>query len=336
MKHNILLTIIAMLILTAALPARADEDFDRPAPPPEQEQNYDDIWQDINRPDRKAWLSHLSEDKIDRILFAIERHSPERAEELQQLREDDPDRFYGELHDTVRDLMDRHFDEMVERHAEKLNPRPEPGDEDFPAPEVPDRFKGHGSRQERDGDRPDNRRGRRPSQMQGREMIRQRMENKQRQFLNWLEEQYPEQAEMLRQTLEESPNRYGEKLAQAAKKYGQIMSAEKDNPELAEILKTDLELKDQRDELLQEILTAHGDERDELIEELREVISIRFDLIVRQKELQYENLRERLEKLEQQLEKREAEVRKLEEKKDDAVESRLSELVDQTEQINWD
>ncbi len=335
MKHNILLTTLAMLILTAALPARADEDFDRPAPPPEQEQNYDDIWQDINRPDRKAWLSRLPEDKIDRILFAIERHAPERGQQLQQLREDDPDQFYGELHDTVRDLMERHFDEMVERHAEKLNPRPEPGEEDFPAPQVPDRFQGRGNRPETEGDRPDQHRGRKP-RMQGREMLKQRMENKQRQFLNWLEEQYPEQAEMLRQTLEENPDRYGEKLAQMAKKYGQIMSAEKDNPELAEILKTDLELKDQRDELLQEILAAEGSEREQLIEELREVISIRFDLIVRQKELQYENLRERLERLEHQLEKREAEVRKLEEKKDDAVESRLSELVDETEQIDWD
>lgn len=119
------------------------------------------------------------------------------------------------------------------------------------------------------------------------------------------------------------------------RKYGRIMDAEKRNPELADILKEDLEIQDLRVELLEQIKQSNDKKREELVKQLEDLVSRRFDLIVRKKQLQYEDLQKRLQEMQAELKQRQLEVRKLQETKDKALKERLEELIGQTEKVNW-
>ena len=69
------------------------------------------------------------------------------------------------------------------------------------------------------------------------------------------------------------------------------MEAEKKNPVLAKILKENLELKWQRRKLLKKIRDADNkNQKKELIAQLEEVVSKRFDLIVKRKHIEYYRL----------------------------------------------
>ena len=68
------------------------------------------------------------------------------------------------------------------------------------------------------------------------------------------------------------------------------------------------------------------------------VVSSRFDLIVKRKQIEYEQLRNRLEKLKKEVEQREAEVEKWKDAKfkNESVKARLEELVSGAEKFQWD
>jgi len=79
--------------------------------------------------------------------------------------------------------------------------------------------------------------------------------------------------------------------------------------QLPEILKEDLALKEKRDNLLRKIRAAgESDEKKELIEQLEEVVGNRFGLIIRRKQIAYEQLRQKLEELKKQVEQYETKV----------------------------
>ena len=63
---------------------------------------------------------------------------------------------------------------------------------------------------------------------------------------------------------EENPELYRRKFGLSFKKYGRIAEVAKENPELAEVLKQDLELMKKQRELLAKIRTATDDEKKEL------------------------------------------------------------------------
>ncbi len=111
---------------------------------------------------------------------------------------------------------------------------------------------------------------------------------------------------------------------------------EKDNPQLAQVFKEDLKLKRKRDKLLRKIrMEVDEDKKQELVVELREVISGRFDLILRRKQIEYKQLRKRLEKLERKVKRNEIESEKWKESKSAKVTERLEELVNETEEFDW-
>jgi flagellar motor protein MotB len=121
------------------------------------------------------------------------------------------------------------------------------------------------------------------------------------------------------------------------KKYRRIFEAEKENPELAKVLKEDLELKEKRNKLLRRIRASTNDaEKKRLTKELEEVVSSRFDLIVKRKQIEYEQLSKKLEKLKEQVKRSEAEVEKWENVKDKEVKQRLEELISRAEKFNWE
>ena len=121
------------------------------------------------------------------------------------------------------------------------------------------------------------------------------------------------------------------------KQYGRIAEATRENPKLAKVLKEDLELKKKRDKLLGRIRAVSDEKKKkELTAQLEEIVGDRFDLIVRRKQIRYEQLRKKLEKLKKQVKQSEAEVEKWNELKDEKVKERLEELISQTEKFNWD
>jgi hypothetical protein len=72
--------------------------------------------------------------------------------------------------------------------------------------------------------------------------------------------------------------------------------------------------------------------------ELQEVVSDRFDLIVRQKELEYERLLRRLEELKKEVEKNKAEITKWKDPKvkDENVKKRIEDLLKGLLKFKWD
>jgi len=121
---------------------------------------------------------------------------------------------------------------------------------------------------------------------------------RQTKFLNWLGKEYPKEAENLAKLKENEPKLYFEKFDLIRNKYWRIFEEERRNPELAEVLKEDLQLKDKCDELVTRIkATKNEKDKQKLLAELEEVVSRRYDLIVRQKEIAYERLLKWLEGL---------------------------------------
>ena len=304
--------LIAFLVLVTILfTVAADRSYAKEAD--------EDIWRD--EPEIE-----LTKEKIDRIMTKLAEEHPERAQRLQRLREEDRKEFREEIRNIVQNRYGRHHGKgkmapYRSKSGMKDKPCPlgmEPGGENKPCP--------LGMEPDRDG------RGRRPESVRGKELSHE----KPKEFVEWLKKNYPDQAAELEKLRQKDGEGFIEWAALSRKKYGPIMKAEKYNPELAQVLKEDLELKNRRNELLEEIRSASGKELEELTEELTDVVSERFDLIVRKREFRCKSMLKRLEKLEIKVQQREAEIDKLRDKKGQAVEERIKELVGKTEKINWD
>jgi hypothetical protein len=165
---------------------------------------------------------------------------------------------------------------------------------------------------------------------------KERLEKMHNEFIAWLEKNYPDKAKELKELRERDPDGYVVKIGEVMRRYEPIMRAQKTDPKLAEIMTEDLELQTQRDKILQELRFAKDPQRKGLIKELKEVLNRRFDVIMAQKQIQYDQLLARLEKLKAEVGKRENELEKLKANKGKAVEEHLQELIDQTEKIKWD
>ncbi|MHC4260181.1 MAG: hypothetical protein ACYSTF_07225 [Planctomycetota bacterium] len=172
-------------------------------------------------------------------------------------------------------------------------------------------------------------------------------------FPKWLEQNYPEEAKELAELKEKDPRLHKKRYSSYLKKYRKIYEASKDNPELAEILKEDLELKEQRDGLLEQvgklkIVCDESSDHETKIEceekistcreKMEEVLTKRFDLIVRRKEIEYEQLLEKLRKLAEQVEKSSAELANWKDPEfmKDNVKARMAELLGERDRFRWD
>jgi hypothetical protein len=250
-------------------------------------------------PERRGKRFELTDEAIERIIDKVAETNPEEARELAKLRERNPDEF--------KEIM-------RERLAEEFRGRMMMGP-GFRAPGMMGRGGG------------------------GRARAMMMRERQHAEYIEWLEENFPEESEKLAELRENRPELYLRKLGLSIKRYGRIAKASKENPELAEVLKEDLELKDRRDELLKQIREAADDNKKEkLIEDLEKAVNKRFDLIVKRKQMEYERLRKELKKLEKEVKKNEAEVEKWKdyEFKEENVKARLKELVARVEKFRWE
>jgi len=272
-------------------------------------QDGNNIWLD-----EKPGRFELNDEAIERIMQRIRQANPRRADELAKLRADDPDAFRNELRAAMREQFGRRMQRRMPGRPEAMS--------GMHGGERPMRFKGAS----------------RPGEEPRREMMRERMREKNAEYIEWLGQNFPDEAEKLERLQKEKPELYMRKLMVSLKKYGRIYRASKDNPELAAVLKDDMALKQRRRELMSQIKTTTGkDEKNALISELDDVVSRRFDLIVKRKQIAYEQLAKKLEELQKEVKSREADVEKWKSPqfKEQNVKARIKELLSQTEKFDW-
>jgi hypothetical protein len=303
----LILATAAAMLLAGPLPCRAAEeveeniwDDDRPGPRPRR------------APTRRV---ELTEERIEHIMSHLAENHPEKAEQLKRLREDDPERFRAELRRMMKERFGRRH-----REATKARNGPWEGELEGKRPPRPPRRPAPPLTRPR---RPQPRRPGRPPQA----------------YIEWLEKNYPDQATELAELKEKDPDLYKRKTWLSYRRYRRIYDAARKNPELGKILKEDFELKSQRDELLEQIGAAADDaEKATLVKELEEVISARFEVILKRKQVEYEELLQRLEEMKKEVNTSKAELENWKDAqfKQVNVKTRVKELVGGVEKFKWD
>ncbi|HOK94682.1 MAG TPA: hypothetical protein PK052_01370 [Anaerohalosphaeraceae bacterium] len=165
---------------------------------------------------------------------------------------------------------------------------------------------------------------------------KEQLERRHELFLEWFQKGYANEFGELVKLRESNPEKYVQRVLDLMKVYEPIQRAERISPELASVMKKELELQKQQDELLVQIRLAAKDQQPKLTEELKRLVSTQFDAIVSEKQIRCELLRKRLESLTQQLEAQAAELELLKKNKSQTVEDRIKELIERNEKINWD
>ena len=283
------------------------------------EQEREDIWTEDKAEWEGEYPAKASPERIERLLDRIAENDPERAKELRKLKEENPEQFRTEL----RELMHQWFKEGPgSRSKGRPGRRGQKGKDEL-------------NRRASFGPPPAGEGG--PFERGGRSHMRERMAARHAEYIEWLEQNYPEEAEKLQQLRDKDPDLYRRQLMLSLKKYGRIAEAARENPKLAELLKKDFELKRARDELVRQIADSKEAERQELVKELEEIISQRFDLIVERKQIEYDQLREKLEQLKKKVEESESKVEKWKdpEFKQQSIKTRVEKLIDDVEEFRW-
>ena len=155
---------------------------------------------------------------------------------------------------------------------------------------------------------------------------------KQAELIAWLENHFPRQAEELKA----NPPPSAERIDHLFVRYEPMMRAERSNPPLAEVMKEDFRVQMHRDELLMELQYAEGDERGAIVKAIEDLVAKRFDLIIRKRELQHEQLHRRLDLLQEELGKQKRELDALKETREHSVNARVKELLNSVETANWE
>ena len=253
----------------------------------------------------------------NKVIDRIAERDPEKAEELRKLKQDDPEKFREEMRNMWRERME-------ERRGEGMEMRPGEG----MGPEGMDRMESRPEQEKGQGMR---------DKMHRRMDVRENLEERHNEYIKFLEQNYPQEAAELAIAKDKQPELYMQKLRESLEKYGKIARASKDNPELAAVLKEDVTLKEQSAAILKDLKAATDEnKKKELTEKLRDTASKRFDLIVKQKELRYQDMNKKLAELEKQIKTQQSELEKLKAKKEQEVNNRVNELVSQNEKMQWD
>ena len=269
--------------------------------------NDQDIWSQ-DQPGGKTKRAELTPEQIEHWLNDIRLTDPNRAAELQKLQKENPQLFPRELRRIAREISGRQYKDRVDNNT-------------F------DGRKGRGT----DANTGTAAGGRRESA---------RMRQRAAEFYDWLKQNYPPEAQKLDQLkMQKDQELYRRQMSVCRQRYWQIFESAETNPKLAEILKQDLELKKQRASLLEKIkATTDLEQKTALTEQLEEVVGNRFDLLLKRKQLQYQQLLERVQKLHEQIKQSEAQVQQWKEPafKKESVKSHVKSLLSKPDQFKWD
>jgi hypothetical protein len=318
----LILVMVTAVLLTTTLPCRAVEKTEKEEvksteplpPPPGGVVEKEDIWSE-DAAKGKPGRFELTEERIERIMNQLAKTDPEKAEELKQLQEKDPEKFKAELREVMQEQLGKRFRERMEkRSGQHMKEGGEPFGPGGMPPDSCNTPPGPGGMPPGVG-----------------------MPWRYDKYLDWLKENYAEEAKKLAELSTKDIDLYSKQLKLSLKKYGRIAEAARENPQLAEVLKEDLALKQQQDKLLGEIETAGDKEKEELVKELKEVLNHRFDAILKRKQIEYEQLLKKLERLKKEVEQRNAKVEKWKDAgfKNESVKARLEELLGKTGEFKW-
>src|SRR3989339_1866495 len=125
----------------------------------------------------------------------------------------------------------------------------------------PQAFRQEMQKMQGDGQMQGQRMGEERMQMQGQEgkglladkmMPREQLQQWHTDFIKWLNENYPDESAKL-DALKGDQRAHIRTTMLLAKKYGPVMRASQNDPQLAELLKSDIELRDRRNEIVRKI-----------------------------------------------------------------------------------
>jgi len=264
----------------------------------------EDVWGDEKG--KKPGERRMSAEKIEGVLRHIAENDPEKAEHLRQLKEKDPQKFREQMRLLIGARGDGDDNRTRGQHSGQS--KGEMGKERMSGRGMSGRGGGFGGR----------------------------MAERHDEYVKWFKKEFPEKAQKIEAMREKDPEKYMKLMQGCQRKYSPIMRAQRSNPELAKVLKEDIQLQSQRDQLLKELRSADKKESKALRKELEEVVSSRFDIILKKKQLRYKDMLKRLQALEKRVNEQQAEVESLKDKKNDTIEQRIEELISKTERISWD
>jgi len=219
------------------------------------------------RGDRGPGRFRSREEEVNRFLEELKKSDPKKAEKLEKLRKDKPEKFKEELGKAIREHWSKRFESWKSKWRAE--------------------------------------------------------------FLEWLQKAAPKVAEKLARLKETDTDTYAKQYEIVRDKYRRIFEESKRNPELAEILLAEMELKERRELLLKEIKRTKGEkEKSKLMAQLKEVVSNEYDLVIRRKQIAYESLMRRIAQLQEELNKSREEIKIFQDPKikEQNVEERMKEL----------
>jgi hypothetical protein len=290
------------------------------------EEDTSDIWQD----EKPRWGRQLTEERIEQIMKRIAEANPEKAEQLEKLRKEDPEKFRAELRQTIGERFRKNGGR---RGTERGGPGMR-GEGERRGPGGPDK---RGEGEHRFGPGGGGRGG--PGGFKGELGDQMRMHQQRREFVDWLKKNYPDEAEKIEKLREDKPDMYEKRRGMAMRKYREIFEASKTNPALAEIFKKDMTLRRQRAKLTRQIKGSEDEEQKKnLTAELIDVVGQRFDLLIKRKQLEFEQLRKKLEQLKAELEKKQLDVARWQQPdfKAKSVKERIKDLISEKRKFRWD
>jgi hypothetical protein len=255
-----------------------------------------------NRPSRQQ----MWQQRIDRAMDMIKESDPNKARVMTTLRTSDPNRFNRELREFFAQRMrDQSFDfSLFEQGAGGDRP----GGPGMPGG-MPGEMGPPGDRWPRLD----------PKAM---------MDKEREDFMKWMKANYPEEEKNLAELRKKDPKSIDREMMQHFRQYMGIYIASKYSPKLVEILKQDLPLrKEQRDLITAIDKTSDAAGKTKLTQLLRDIVTRRFDLLVQQKQLEYDMLLERLKTLEDRIKESKAKVDDMKLNSKQHIEKRLNELL---------
>ena len=300
---NVMLLTVCMLLITAGINpvfAADPNQENKVAPQP--------------LPEMESWQT----ERTERMLEQVREIDPQKAEELAQLKDKDPNAFRTEVRNFMRERMMDRMGQIMEQNnipGRKPQGRYESSvRRGLITPKGPG-FEGRGP-----------------------EMFRQHMQEWGEEFIKWLKDDYPDEAAKIEQLQNGSPE-YNRAMALLGRKFGRIYEASKNNPQLAEVLKEKLALRAQRADLVRQIKTATDEKQKKLLTaDLEKTVGLQFDLIIKHKQLVCEDLAGKLKDLNKELDKKKADIEKWKniDFKNQKVKDRVNELLAESEKFEWD
>jgi hypothetical protein len=172
-----------------------------------------------------------------------------------------------------------------------------------------------------------------------RERFDARRQDRNTKFVAWLKTNYAAEEQELTSLKTKDPQLYISEFDRLMRQYGYIFEADMSCPEMGTALKADFELKKRANELIKQIRNEKSDAKKQALGmELQDVTAKRYDLIVRRKEIAYDELTRKLNDLQKQVQESKDEIARWRDPKikQANVRQRVQALTENKVRFKWD